>query len=76
MYINTGTYLNASQSKLYVVFIFQKFIAVEILFFKNYVLFIKFFVFQWARDEFEGLFKQAAENAYLYITYVYKIQIY
>ena len=23
---------------------------------------------QWARDEFEGLFKQAAENAYLYIT--------
>ncbi|KFM79356.1 Ubiquitin-like modifier-activating enzyme 1, partial [Stegodyphus mimosarum] len=25
---------------------------------------------QWARDEFEGLFKQAAENAYLYLTYV------
>lgn len=23
---------------------------------------------QWARDEFEGLFKQAAENAYLYLT--------
>ncbi|XP_054711827.1 ubiquitin-like modifier-activating enzyme 1 isoform X2 [Uloborus diversus] len=23
---------------------------------------------QWARDEFEGLFKQAAENAYLYMT--------
>lgn len=32
------------------------------------------FSFQWARDEFEGLFKQSAENAVHYLKYVQLFQ--
>lgn len=71
MYINTGTDLNASQSKLYVVFTFQKVIAVEILFFKNCMYYLLNSLFSSGLEMNLKVFLNKLQKMLIYILRMY-----